>query len=66
MDKPVFDGRGLRADMHVSSSGDSRVCPETWDHGTLYDHRKARIWRYVDWLQLNDLYIVGFQKESRN
>jgi len=62
MDKPVFDERGQQADTHVSFSGDTRVCPETGEHGMLYDHRMAHSWRYLDWLQLNDLSIVGFHE----
>ena len=50
----MFDERGQQVDMHVSSSGDTPVCPETGEHGTLYDHRNAHSWRYLDWLQLND------------
>ena len=29
----------------------------------LYDHRKAHNWRYVDWLQLNVLFIFGFHNK---
>ena len=48
--------------MHVSFSGDPRVCSDTGEHETLHDHQMAHGWRYLDWLQLNDLYIVGFHE----
>ena len=38
MDSLVFDERGQQPETHVSSSGDTRVCSETGERGTLYDH----------------------------
>ena len=44
------------------NSGNARVCSETGEQETLHDHRMAHSWRYLNWLQLNDLYIVGFHE----
>lgn len=46
-----FDEENQRVDVHISHSGDTLVCPETGEHGTLYDHRKLRSWRHLDLLQ---------------
>ena len=65
MDKLVFDERDQKVDIHVSSSRDTPVRPETRERGTLYDRRKAHSWRYRDWLQVNDWFTVGFHEKIK-
>ena len=46
-----MDTQTQRVDVYLSHSGKNLVCPETGEHGTLYDHRRSRSWRHLDWFQ---------------
>ena len=46
-----MDTEDQRVDVYLSHSGKNLVCPETGKPGTLYDHRKERSWRHLDWFQ---------------
>ena len=54
-----FDEENQRVDVHISHSGDTLVCPETGEYGTLYDHRKLRSWRHLDLLQFKCLVLLA-------
>ncbi len=51
VEKVIMDTEDQRVDVYLSHSGKNLVCPETGKPGTLYDHRKERSWRHLDWFQ---------------
>lgn len=51
VDRITMDTEHQRIDVFLSHSGKRLVCPETGNSGTLYDHRKERSWRHLDWFQ---------------
>ena len=44
----ITDRETRRIDLYVSHVGGQLVCPETGELGTVYDHRKERVWRHLD------------------
>ena len=51
IDRMVLDAEAQRIDIYISHSGGPLICPKTGERGTLYDHRKERSWRHLDWFQ---------------
>ncbi|MXW32220.1 MAG: ISL3 family transposase [Rhodothermaceae bacterium] len=51
VDQITMDTENQQIDVFLSHSGKHLVCPETGEAGTLYDHRKERSWRHLDWFQ---------------
>ena len=51
VDRVAMNTQKERVDIYLSHSGQGLVCPETGESGTLYDHRKEREWRHLDWFQ---------------
>ena len=51
LDRITLDPTSHRVDVYLRHSGENLVCPETGESGTLYDHRKERSWRHIDWCQ---------------
>lgn len=49
VDQITMDTENQQIDVFLSHSGKHLVCPETGEAGTLYDHRKERSWRHLDW-----------------
>ena len=47
----VLDAEAERIDIYISHAGHGLICPKTGEPGTLYDHRKERSWRHLDWFQ---------------
>lgn len=51
IDRMDLDVKVQRIDIYISHSGRPLICPKTGERGTLYDHRKERCWRHLDWFQ---------------
>ncbi|MDE2832933.1 MAG: transposase family protein [Bacteroidota bacterium] len=51
VDEIRLDADAQRVDIYISYVGDRLICPVTGETGTLYDYRKERSWRHVDWFQ---------------
>ncbi|MXX97499.1 MAG: ISL3 family transposase [Rhodothermaceae bacterium] len=51
IDRMRLDAEAQRIDIYISHAGRRLICPKTGETGTLYDHRKARSWRHLDWFQ---------------
>ena len=47
----LLDADSQRIDIYISHAGRPLICPKTRETGTLYDHRKERSWRHLDWFQ---------------
>jgi len=58
IDRVTVDLEKQRVDVYLSHSGENLVCPETGEPGTLYDHRRERSWRHLDWFQCK-CYVHG-------
>ncbi len=48
IDEVLLDEPSKRVDIYISHWGGPLVCPETGEIGTLYDHRRVRVWRHLD------------------
>ncbi len=51
IDRMDLDAKVQRIGIYISHSGRPLICPKTGETGTLYDHRKERCWRHLDWFQ---------------
>lgn len=51
IDRMFLDAEAQRIDIYISHADRPLICPQTGETGTLYDHRKERSWRHLDWFQ---------------
>ena len=51
IDRMLLDAEAQRIDIYISHAGRPLICPKSGETGTLYDHRKERSWRHLDWFQ---------------
>ena len=51
VDQVTMDTEAQRVDVYLSHSGKNLVCLEIGERGTLYDPRRSRSWRHLDWFR---------------
>ncbi len=51
INRMLLDAEAQRIDIYISHSGRPLICLKMGETGTLYNYRKERSWRHLDWFQ---------------